>query len=84
MRNEERIEVVLCISELEVHSFPIAKQQLCLPGFHMFTESKGYISHELLTDVHPFHRVIHPLCAVRLKPQLPRSTYLNKVRNVSC
>lgn len=29
------------MSELEVHSFPIAKQQLCLRGCHMFTEIKG-------------------------------------------
>lgn len=41
VRNEGRIEVLLCICELEVHSFLIAKQLLCLPGFHMFTESKG-------------------------------------------
>lgn len=38
---------------------PIAKQLLCLPGFHMFTESKGYIG-----QVHPFHRAIHLFCVV--------------------
>lgn len=69
----------MCMSELEVHSFPIAKQLLCLPGFHMFTESKGYISHRLLTDTHPF--ICDLLCAVHLKPQLPRPFYLNGVRN---
>lgn len=44
VRNEGGLGVLFCMSELEVHSIPIAKQLLCLPGFHMFTEIKGYIS----------------------------------------
>lgn len=43
--------------------------------FRMFTEIKGYISHQLWTNIHSsVHWVICLLCAVYSKPQLLRST----------
>lgn len=33
-----RIGDLLCMSELEVHSFPIAKKPLCLPVFHVYRD----------------------------------------------
>lgn len=74
-RNEGGIGVLLCMTELEVHSFPIAKQLLCLPGFWRLPRLRAIsVVNCGQTSSHPFHWVISLLCAVDLKPQLPRST----------
>lgn len=79
-RNEGGIGVLLCMSELEVHSFPIAKQLLCLPGFHMFTKIKGYISCQLWTNIQPSIPLSDksPLCC-RFKATVAEIHYRNMV-----
>lgn len=67
------------MSELEVHGFPIAKQLLCLPGFHLFTESKGYISH---VDRHPSISFSDsPVVRCSLQATVAEIHYQNTVRN---
>lgn len=94
MRNEGRIGVLLCTRELGVHSFPLAKQLLCLPGFQMFTEIKGYISHQLWTNIHPILAWVRQIPSILLsdssalcysfKATVAEVHYLNMIRHLQC